>query len=130
MEQIMNRAFLYMIFAAAIIPAAQSHAAEGTRDIPAFFSGNQLFEICSNPNYGQCSMYVAGVIDGIFLADGEGGRQSLCRSEITNRGAAELVLNRLSGDTALRSLSAAAAVRAAVANRLSCAPPPLIAQQS
>lgn len=126
----MSRGFLLMIFTATFMSASQSHAAAGTRDIPAFFSGNQLFEICSNPNYGQCSMYVAGVIDGIFLADGEGGRQSLCRSEITNQGAAELVVNRLAGDTELRSLSAAAAVRAAVADRLSCAPPPLIAQQS
>ncbi|WP_257558236.1 Rap1a/Tai family immunity protein [Sphingobium sp. CFD-2] len=105
-------------------------AAETMREIPAFFSGNQLFEICSNPNYGQCSMYVAGVIDGIFLADGEGGKQSLCRGEITNQGAAELVLSKLSEDSALRSLSAAAAVRAAVAARLSCSAGPVLAQHS
>ena len=125
----MSRTFFLMILAAWVVPAS-SNAAEPTREVPAFFSGNQLFEICSNPNYGQCSMYVAGVIDGIFLADGEGGRQSLCRSEITNQGAAELVLNKLSDDAALRSLSAAAAVRAAVASRLSCPMPPVIAKQS
>jgi hypothetical protein len=125
----MSRAFFLMILATAFMPTS-SYAAEPTREIPAFFSGNQLFEICSNPNYGQCSMYVAGVIDGIFLADGEGGRQSLCRSAITNQGAAELVLNRLSDDVALRSLSAAAAVRAAVANRLSCPISPIMAEQS
>lgn len=65
-------------------------------------------------------MYVAGTIDGIFYADGEGGRQSLCRSEITNQGEAELVLNRLSDKAERRSLSAVAAVRADVADRLSC----------
>lgn len=115
----MSRTFLLLLLAT-VLPAAPGNAAERTRDIPAFFSGNQLFEICSNPNYGQCSMYVAGVIDGIFFADGEGGRQSLCRGEITNQSAAELVLRKLTDDEALRSLSAAAAVRAAIADRLSC----------
>lgn len=125
----MSRTFLLLVLTA-VLPAAPGNAAERTRDIPAFFSGNQLFEICSSPNYGQCSMYVAGVIDGIFFADGEGGRQSLCRGEITNQGAAELVLHKLSDDEALRSLSAAAAVRAAIADRLSCHPSLPLAGQS
>lgn len=125
----MSRTFLLLVLATGL-SATPGDAAEGTRDIPAFFSGNQLFEICSNPNYGQCSMYVAGVIDGIFLADGEGGRQSLCRGEITNQSAAELVLHKLSDDESLRSLSAAAAVRAAVADRLSCQTLPTLAEQS
>ena len=124
----MGRPFFLMLLAAAV--PSPGHTAEPTREIPAFFSGNQLFEICSNPNYGQCSMYVAGVIDGIFLADGEGGRQSLCRSAITNQSAAELVLSKLSDDTALRDLSAAAAVRAAVADRLSCPASPTLAEHS
>jgi len=119
-----------LLLTATFLAAAPGNAAERTREIPAFFSGNQLFEICSNPNYGQCSMYVAGVIDGIFLADGEGGKQSLCRGEITNQGAAELVLHKLSDDEALRSLSAAAAVRAAIADRLSCQASPPLAGQS
>ena len=124
----MGRPFFLMLLATAV--PSPGHTAEPTREIPAFFSGNQLFEICSNPNYGQCSMYVAGVIDGIFLADGEGGRQSLCRSAITNQSAAELVLSKLSDDTALRDLSAAAAVRAAVADRLSCPASPTLAEHS
>lgn len=126
----MSRAFFLMILAGAVTLAAPGNAAEPTREIPAFFSGNQLFKICSNPNYGQCSMYVAGVIDGIFYADGEGGSQSLCRGEITNQGAAELVLHRLTDDAALRALSAAAAVRAAVADRLSCPVGAILAKQS
>ena len=125
----MNRAVLLLVLALAF-RATPGNAAQGTRDIPAFFSGNQLFEICSNPNYGQCSMYVAGVIDGIFFADGEGGRQSLCRGEINNQAAAELVLHRLSDDEALRALLAAAAVRAAIADRLSCQASPALAEQS
>jgi hypothetical protein len=111
----MSRAFILMFFAAAAVPVSASEAVEGTRDIPAFFSGERLFEICSQPNYGQCSMYVA--------ADGEGGSRAICRTEITNQAAAELVLNRLSGDAQLRSLSAAAAVHAAIADRLSCPGP-------
>lgn len=128
----MSRAFILMFFAAAIMPVSASEAVEGTRDIPAFFSGDRLFEICSQPNYGQCSMYVAGVIDGMFYADSEGGSQAICRTEITNQAAAELVLNRLSGDAELRSLSAAAAVHAAIADRLSCPDPAsaILAKQS
>ncbi|WP_323810775.1 Rap1a/Tai family immunity protein [Sphingobium baderi] len=126
----MNRIFLVTMLPALLLPLSAAGATETLKDVPAFFSGERLFEICSLPNYGQCSMYVAGVIDGIFHADGEGGRQRLCRTGITNQGAAELVLNRLASDEALRGLSAAAAVQAAVADRLSCASEQMVAANS
>lgn len=87
---------------------------------PAFFTGGRLLEICSQPNYGQCSMYVAGVVDGVFFSDGENGQLGFCRAKLTNRGAAKLVLEELQADNTLRTLSAAAAVRAALETRLEC----------
>ncbi|KKW90535.1 Rap1a/Tai family immunity protein [Sphingobium chungbukense] len=126
----MNRTFLVMTLSALLLPLSPARATAPLKEIPAFFSGERLFEICSHPNYGQCSMYVAGVIDGIFYADGEDGRQGLCRMEMTNQGAAELVLSRLESDEALRGLSAAAAVHAAVADSLSCASTRVIAATS
>lgn len=126
----MNRIFLVTMLPVCLLPISPAGATGPLKDVPAFFSGERLFEICSHPNYGQCSMYVAGVIDGIFHADGEGGRQGLCRTEITNQGAAELVLNRLAADEALRGLSAAAAVQAAVADSLSCASDQMITTNS
>lgn len=119
-EAIIGRAVLFLMLPSLLLPISPAGASEHSREIPAFFSGERLFEICSRPNYGQCSMYVAGVVDGIFYADGEDGRQGLCRVEMTNQGAAELVLSRLKADAMLRTLSAAAAVHAAVSDHLSC----------
>lgn len=115
--------------AAAILGAgaAQADAQSDAAPIPAFFAGERLYEICNRTNYGQCSMYVAGVVDGIFYADGENGSQSLCRGKLTNQDAAKLVLDKLATDTALRALSAAAAVKAALADTLSCDESPSLA---
>lgn len=105
--------------------ACQAHAGPpipkaGMAGTPAFFSGERLLEICRRQNYGQCSMYVAGVVDGMFFVDGENGSQSLCRAQMTNRRAARLVTRLLEEDGALRGLSAAAAVQAAMASPLGC----------
>jgi hypothetical protein len=108
---------------------AQAYNEVGEEPTPAFFTGERLFEICSRTNYGQCSMYVAGVVDGIFFADGENGGQSLCRGKLTNQEAAKLVLNELMNDNSLRVLSAAAAVKAALADTLSCEGNPSLASR-
>jgi len=108
---------------------AQAHDDAGEEPTPAFFTGERLFEICSRTNYGQCSMYVAGVVDGIFFADGENGSQSLCRGKLTNQEAAKLVVDVLAADNSLRLLSAAAAVRAALADTLRCEEKPSLASR-
>src|SRR5688572_23202969 len=46
--------------------------------IPAFFTGEKLYRICNRPNGGQCSMYVAGVLDGLFYARSRGGPPTVC----------------------------------------------------
>lgn len=46
--------------------------------IPAFFTGERLYEICVGPNKPQCWMYVAGVIDATFEAEASGPERSIC----------------------------------------------------
>jgi len=89
--------------------------------IPAFFTAQTLYEICTRPNHGQCSMYVAGVIDGVFLIEARTGEATICRAAITNQKAAELVTAYLEAHPERRAESAASAVKSAVADALPCA---------
>jgi hypothetical protein len=88
--------------------------------IPAFFTGESLNRICSRPNGGQCSMYVAGVLDGLFYARSRGAEPSLCPAPINNREAAELVTVYLQRNPDMRPRAAAVVVRQALAERLEC----------
>jgi hypothetical protein len=87
--------------------------------IPTFFTGEALYDICRRPNGGQCSMYVAGVLDGLFYARSRGG-EPLCPSPMTNREAAELVVSYLETHRHLRRHAASVSVREALAERLDC----------
>ncbi|HVI98151.1 MAG TPA: Rap1a/Tai family immunity protein [Sphingomonas sp.] len=88
--------------------------------IPAFFTAQTLYDICTRPNHGQCSMYVAGVIDGVFLTEARTAEPTICRAAITNQKAAELVTAYLTAHPERRAESAASAVKAAVADALPC----------
>src|SRR3546814_2170797 len=46
--------------------------------IPAFFTAQTLYDICKRPNAGQCSMYVAGKLDGVFFMDAAQESRSFC----------------------------------------------------
>ena len=88
--------------------------------IPAFFTAETLYDICTRPNHGQCSMYVAGVIDGVFLIESRADEPTICRAPITNQKAAELVTAYLAAHPERRAESAASAVKRAVADALPC----------
>ena len=88
--------------------------------IPAFFTGEKLYRICSRPNGGQCSMYVAGVLDGLFYARSRGGPPTVCPAPINNRQAAEIVTQYLERHPDMQSRAAALGVRQALADRLEC----------
>ena len=88
--------------------------------IPAFFTGERLHEICGRPNAGQCSMYVAGVIDGLFYARSRAGGPELCPARISNQDAADVVTAFLAERTDRHPRAAAFVVREALANRLEC----------
>lgn len=88
--------------------------------IPAFFTGGRLYEICAGPNEGQCWMYVSGVIDGAFEAEADASKPSICRSEITNRDAAQRVTDFLRENEAIRHKAAAVAVKLALRAELAC----------
>ena len=88
--------------------------------IPAFFTGERLYEICSRPNAGQCSMYVAGVLDGVFLTRSKFGGLALCPQPMNNRDAATAVVGLLASKPELRPHAAAVAVREALSGKLDC----------
>ena len=88
--------------------------------IPAFFTGESLYRICNRPNGGQCSMYVAGVLDGLFYARSRGGPPTLCPAPINNRQAAEIVTDYLERHPDMLPRAAALGVRQALADRLDC----------
>ena len=91
--------------------------------IPAFFTGETLHAICARPNGGQCSMYVAGVLDGLFYARSRGSGPPICPSAMNNRQAADIVTRYLAEDPARRGRAAALLVREALAERLDCDDP-------
>lgn len=88
--------------------------------IPAFFTGATLHEICSRPNAGQCSMYVAGVLDGLFYARSRDGSPDFCPAPMNNQEAADLVTTFLAERRDMHPRAAALVVREALADRLSC----------
>ena len=109
------------IFLALALQAAPQIAAPPSEPVvPAFFSGERLYEICRRRNNGQCSMYVAGVIDGLFLSESETSSESLCRAKLNNREAAKIVTTYLAEHPAYLQSAAALAVRVAVRDTLAC----------
>jgi hypothetical protein len=88
--------------------------------IPAFFTGERLLEICSRPNAGQCSMYVAGVVDGVFHAETNKSARSLCSGDMTNREAAKIVTDYLREHPEVQKQAAAVAVELALTPEIGC----------
>lgn len=110
---------IVMMFAAAA--ATVPPAPPAPQEIPAFFTGAKLLEICrDSPPRWRCSMYVAGVIDGIFVTESERLQSTICRAPLTNRRAGILVRDFLLKHPEYHPLAAATAVRAAVHERLGC----------
>ena len=89
--------------------------------IPAFFTGERLYGICTGDDPGQCWMYVAGVLDGVFEAESAAGTRSICPARLTNREAAERVTIFLRENSEFRSRAAAVGVKAALQSNLECA---------
>lgn len=99
-------------------------AASGdTPVIPAFFTGERLLEICTEQNLGLCSMYVAGVADGIFHAE-TGEPRTLCRGDLTNRDARKIVTDYLRDHPEVREHAAAVAVQLALKPLIGCSEEP------
>ena len=88
--------------------------------IPSFFTAQALFDICSRPNAGQCSMYITGTLDGMFLLEAEQGRESFCLPQMTNRDAAEAVVDYLGVNPDVRGKAASAAIYEAVTETFPC----------
>ena len=88
--------------------------------IPAFFTGERLYEICSRPNAGQCSMYVAGVLDGVFEAETRANSRSICGADLSNREAAERVVSYLRENASVHDKAAAVVVKLALRSDLEC----------
>jgi hypothetical protein len=99
--------------------AAAQPAGEDARLIPAFFTGERLYEICAGPEEAQCWMYVAGVLDGVFEAE-TGAERTICATQISNRDAAKLVMDYLRENKDMRPKAAAVAVQNAVKSKLAC----------
>lgn len=87
--------------------------------IPAFFTGERLLEICTQQSAGFCSMYVAGVADGIFHSE-TGDQRSLCRGDLTNREARKIVSDYLRDNPEVRPYAAAVAVQTALEPFIGC----------
>lgn len=104
-----------------LIALALAQAVAAASPVPAFFTGQRLLEICDpDPLPWRCSMYVSGVVDGIFMQEAMTGSATLCVARLTNRRAGELVRDFLRSNPGYAELAAASAVRAAVAHRLDC----------
>jgi hypothetical protein len=106
-----------MIAVAALLQSASPS------QIPAFFTGQAILEICGRENWGQCSMYVSGVIDGLFLAKNRPGEATLCRAKLTNREAADRVTEYLKANPDMQPVAASVSVKAALADLLPCEEP-------
>jgi hypothetical protein len=94
-----------------ILLATTAPQAGDSPGIPAFFTGERLYEICIGEESGQCWMYVAGVLDGIFEAEASAGTRSICAARLTNRDAAERVTGFLRDQPQFRSRAAAVGKR-------------------
>ena len=98
--------------------------------IPSFFTGEALHDICrQQPSAGQCSMYVVGVLDGIFLSDAETGNATICPAKLTNQDAAGEVARFLTDNPSERHKAASVIVRLALEPRLRCPSPELDEQE-
>lgn len=95
--------------------------ADGARAplIPAYFTGERLLEICEQQDVGLCSMYVAGVADGIFHAE-TGEDRTLCRGDLNNREARTIVTDYLRHNPGVREYAAAVAVELALKPLIGC----------
>ena len=102
-------------------PAPESAPAEAPL-IPAFFTAQTLYDICRRPNAGQCSMYVAGTLDGVFFMDAAQESRSFCLPPTTNREVADTVVDYLGTHPDILEKAAAAVVHEAVALKYPCPP--------
>lgn len=106
-----------------VIQLSGTSSAQASEMVPAFFTGDRLYEICAGPEEYQCWMYVAGVIDGTFQAEANETSRSICRTPITNREAAHHVLAYLRENVSVREKAAAVAVKLALQHELACEDP-------
>lgn len=109
-----------MLTSLAIISALAAAQASSGPVIPAFFTGERLYGICTGDDPGQCWMYVAGVLDGVFEAESAAGTRSICPARLTNREAAERVTIFLRENSEFRGRAAAVGVKAALQSNLEC----------
>lgn len=109
-----------MLNTALLMLFASTAQADDAPVIPAFFTAERLYEICTGRNPGQCWMYVAGVLDGMFEAQSRAATRSICPTRLTNRDAANLVINFLRDNPEFRSKAAAVAVKTALRPNLEC----------
>ena len=104
-----------------LVIALMAGTAQEPAYIPAFFTGERLLRICSEPNAGQCSMYVAGALDGIFHAEaGDPDKGIWGGADMSNQEAAEIVTRFLRDHPAMRGKAAAVAVEQVLQERLKC----------
>ena len=99
--------------------AAAAQPADGPV-IPAFFTGERLYEICTGDDSAHCWMYVAGVLDGVFEVESAAGSRSLCAARLTNRDAAARVTGFLRDNPEFQEMAAAVGVKAALRPVLAC----------
>lgn len=105
----------------AMILAASAVALPEERMIPAFLTGERLLEICTSTKGKQCSMYVAGVVDGMFHAQSDMPEKSICGgNELDTRDASETVVQYLRDHPELKGKAAAVVVELALRPRLVC----------
>lgn len=78
-----------------------------------------MLEICIGPDPGQCSMYVAGVADGIFHSE-TGGPRTLCSGDLNNRDARKVVTDYLLEHPEIRGHAAATVVELALKPLIGC----------
>jgi hypothetical protein len=112
------------MFATGLLMFLASGTSQATQApvIPAFFTGERLYEICTEENSPRCWMYVAGVLDGVFEAETGAATRSICAARLTNRDAAQRVIGFLRDNPGYRTRAAAVGVKAALRSDLACGP--------
>ena len=104
-----------------VLMAMAAPQPQGEPLIPAFFTGEKLFELCTSSEDSHCWMYVAGVLDGVFHTQGKDEPRTLCGGNLTNnRDAAAVVVAYLRENPNVRRQAAAVAVEKALAQRVGC----------
>jgi hypothetical protein len=109
-----------MLTASLMLLAATAAQGGNSPTIPAFFTGERLYEICAGEEPGQCWMYVAGALDGMFATEAGAGIRSICPARLTNRDAAERVIEFLRENPDFQNRAAAVGVREALRSDLQC----------